>query len=112
MCCAREVGVVDPVFDVPAYQMQPDGFSLIQWCEQYLGPRVGNKDDLQPSNVVVVKPAKHPQHLGLVADYKFGGLSIIHACNTAHPPRVVETRLMFSREMIFVAGFTFPGVVG
>ena len=100
-----------PDFDVPEYSQQPDGWSMVQWCRLYLGEEL-LRQEIGPGDAVVVATDIYPQHLGLLGDYRHGGLSIIHASNalSVQPPRVIETRLMFSRNMRFVAGFTFPGV--
>jgi hypothetical protein len=67
---------------------------------------------MQPGDIAVLITDLLPQHLGLLGDYRHGGLSIIHACNARScvPPRVIETRLMFSRALRFVAAFEFPGI--
>jgi cell wall-associated NlpC family hydrolase len=109
ICVGRDLGLVPPDFDVPAYSPNPDGHSLIDWCEQHLGPRVA-QEALEPGIALIVKAQVHPQHLGILGDYAHGGLSIIHSALNAQPPRVIETRLMFSRTMQFVAAFALPGV--
>ena len=105
---ARELAIVSQNFDVPPYTRNPDGKSLIAWCEQYM-KRI-TREQMQPGDAVVVAPDKRPQHLGILGDYRHGGLSIIHAAEIASPPRVIETRLMFGRGMEFVAVYSFPGV--
>lgn len=109
VCCAREQGLVEPGFDVPAYEARPDGRTLLAWCRRYMGPEVG-QEAMQPGDALVMITDTLPQHLGVVGDYRYGGLSLIHAANTARPPRVIETRLMFSRVQRFVAAFTFPNI--
>ena len=109
ICVGRECGLVAADFDVPAYLPQPDGSSLVQWCDAHLGPRVG-RDAMRPGDAVVVRAGVRPQHLALLGDYRHGGLSIIHASADAHPPRVIETRLMFSNVLRFVAAWQMPGV--
>lgn len=109
VCDAREMGVVAPDFDVPAYLAQPDGRTLIAWCRQYLGEEV-TKDEMEPGDVVVFVADAYPQHLGIVGNYLYGRLSVIHASNVSRPPRVIETRLMFTRVMRFTAAFEFPGI--
>lgn len=104
---ARELGIVAPDFDVQGYARQPDGSSLLQWCAQSM-PEI-RRDQMQRGDVVVVAFDAAPGHLGIVADYAHGGLSIIHALGiTAR--RVVETRLMFTAAMRFVRAFQMPGV--
>lgn len=107
---ARELGLVAPNFDVTAYPRMPDGTSLMQTAALHMQPAVVDMP-LQPGQVIVVAFDADPQHLGILGDYRHGGLSIIHAAARAQPGRVIETRLMFSRSMRFVAGFNFPGVV-
>ena len=63
---------------------------------------------MQPGDVVVVSFDRDPQHLGILGDYRHGGLSIIHAAGLTG--RVIETRLMFTEQMKFVAAFTLPGI--
>lgn len=109
ICAGRETGLVAADFDVPAYVPQPDGHSLLDWCREHLGPAVAQAD-MRPGDAIVLRAGPRPQHLALLGDYRHGGLSIIHACADSHPPRVIETRLMFSRVLRFVAAFRMPGV--
>lgn len=109
VCVARQLGLVEPGFDVPAYTDRPDGRTLLAWCRRYMGAPVA-LEGLQPGDALVMITDVLPQHLGVVGDYRYGGLSLIHAANNAHPPRVIETRLMFSRVQKFVAAFQFPGI--
>lgn len=107
---ARELGLVAADFDVPAYPRVPDGLSLLRWCDEYM-TRV-DREQLQPGQVIAVVIDAEPQHLGIVGDYRHGGLSLIHAA--ARVPngrgRVIETRLMFSRVQRFAAAWALPGV--
>lgn len=111
VCAAREAGLVAPGFDVPEYLAKPDGTSLMKWAVQFLGPSIP-RVTMRAGDVIVVKPGKRPQHLGLLGDYLHDRtkLSLIHASNAASPARVVESRLMFSSAMFFVAVFTIPGI--
>lgn len=102
---ARETGRVDPDFDITSYPRTPDGRSLIALCEQHMKPVT--REDMQPGHVVVVAFDKDPQHFGVLGDYRHGGLSIIHAASSHG--RVIETRLMFSNAMRFVAAYELPG---
>jgi hypothetical protein len=43
-----------------------------------------------------------------LGDYRHGGLSIIHAAGLTG--RVIETRLMFTEQMKYVAAFALPGI--
>lgn len=109
ICCAREFGIVEQEFDVPQYLPMPDGRTLLAWCRQYMGAPVA-KADLHPGHALVAAIDERPQHLGIVADYKYGGLSLIHASNDPRHMRVIETRLMFSGVLKYKAAFSFPGV--
>ena len=109
---ARELRLVPIDFDVRAYAAVPDGTSLMGWCEACMQPV--ERAALAPGDVVVVAFDMDPQHLGIVADYVHGGLSLIHtASRVPNSPRgkVIETRLMFGSSMRFVAGFALPKVV-
>jgi len=102
---ARQLGLVAPTFDVPAYSRQPDG-TMMPLCQAYMTQIAAQ--DAQPGDVMVFAPDRDPQHMGILGDYRHGGLSIIHA--SAKAGRVIETRLMFSRAFRFVAAFALPGV--
>ena len=105
---ARELGIVTSDFDIPAYVQGPDG-TMLYWCNRYLTPIPGS--ELQPGDIVVLVPDLLPQHMGILGDYRNGGLSIIHAASNEHPPRVLETRLLFSRASRFAAAYSFPKVI-
>ena len=104
----RELGLVAPDFDTPAYTPTPDGRMMIEGCDREM--RRIAQSEMQPGDAILLITDAHPQHLGILGDYIHGGLSIIHSANNAHPPRVIETRLMFSRAQRFVAAFSLPGV--
>jgi cell wall-associated NlpC family hydrolase len=104
---ARELGLVSAGFDVDAYPRVPDGRSLMHLTDLHM-TRLAGKDAMQPGDVVVVSFDKDPQHLGILADYRHGGLSIVHAAGQTG--RVIETRLMFSHSMKFVAAYSLPGI--
>lgn len=108
VCAARELALVAAGFDVPPYTMTPDGRSMVAWCERYMTPVT--REAMQPGDAVLLIVDALPQHLGILGDYRHGGLSIIHAAARADPPRVIETRLMFSRVQRFVAAYALPGV--
>lgn len=111
ICVARELGLVTPDFDVPAYTPSPDG-SLLAWCDRYM-VRLEDHSG-QPGDVLAVAVDSDPQHLCVLGDYRLGGLSIIHALSRrGHRDavgRVVETRLMYSRTLRHVATYALPGV--
>lgn len=103
---ARNLGLVDPAWDVRGYARNPDGRTLMAACLDQLDSV--DFVDMQAGDVVMVRFDTHPQHLGILGDYRHGGLSIIHASGNAG--KVIETRLMFSAAMQFVAAFKFRGV--
>ena len=106
---ARELGLVAKDFDVPPYTKVPDGKTFLEWCDRYM-TRI-TQSEMQIGDAVVVIVDKHPAHIGILGDYVHGGFSIIHASNARStvPARVIETRLMFSRGMKFVAAYRLPG---
>jgi len=103
---ARTLGAVPPNFDVTGYPRVPDGVSLMATARQYMTEIA--RDNKKPGDVIVVSFDRDPQHFGILADYRHGGFSIIHGAS--NPGRVIETRLMFSEHMKFVAVFELPGV--
>ena len=108
ICTARALGLVAPDFDVPEYRRAPDG-TLIDWCERYM-KRI-EREAMRPGDAVALVVDADPQHLGILGDYRHGGLSIIHAASRRDGSgSVIETRLMFSRALRFVAAYALPGV--
>lgn len=101
---AREIGAVPADWDVGGYGRVPDGKQLVHHLSERLVPVA--QADMAPGDVVLVAFDSHPQHVGIVGDYLHGGLSIIHASG-AHG-RVLETRLLFTKAMRFVAAYRFP----
>jgi len=108
ICVARELGLVVPDFDVPSYVMQPDGHSLLQWCDAHM--RRVSRARMQPGDAVVVKSGVRPQHLALIAELN-GAPTIIHASNLPRARRVVEDLLRFRAGLVYVAAYAFPGIV-
>lgn len=90
------------------YTQHPDGKNLLEACRAYLIPI--SKEKMQMGDVVLITLHEHPQHMGILGDYRNGGLSIIHASNDQRLMKVVEMRLMFSQRFRFTAAFSFPGV--
>lgn len=108
VCGARKIGVVAPDFDVEPYTQQPDGYTFLAECDKYM-IRV-EKEYLQVGDLIVFKIEALPQHIGVLGNYKYGGFSLIHAAMRVDPPRVIETRLMFSKIMVYVQGYKLPGI--
>lgn len=102
---ARSLGLVAEDFDISGYSRHPDG-SLLALCAQHMVPLV--RDAMQPGDVLVLAIEHDPQHMGIVGDYRHGGLSLIHAASGLG--RVIETRLMFARNAVFRGAFALPGV--
>jgi cell wall-associated NlpC family hydrolase len=105
---AKFCKIIGDDFVTPDYGPEPDGILLRKVLDQHLIPT----EKKEPGNVVLLAPGDRPQHVGILAPYKHGGLSMIHACNAKScvPPRVIETRLLFARNMKFVASYSFPGI--
>ena len=70
----REVGLLD--FDTRAYGRIPDGQQLRTLCEQHL--LVKPVADVAPSDVLLMRFTRHPQHLAIVGD-RGEPFSLIHA---------------------------------
>lgn len=104
ICLARELGLAAPDFDVPPYMPTPDGHTMIEWCDAHL-QRV-ERAVMQPGDMLIVVVDTDPGHIGILADYAHGGFAIIHASSSSHPPRVIETRLMFSRALRYMASYS------
>jgi cell wall-associated NlpC family hydrolase len=102
----REFNLCEPDFDISGYARNPDGKSLMALSRVHMTPI--SREAMRAGDVVVVRFGDHPQHFGVLADYKHGGLSLVHAAMKSGA--VVEQRLMFSSAMHFVAAFALPGV--
>lgn len=102
---ARSLELIAPDVDVNGYSRSPDG-TMLAWCDAHM-QRI---DEIELGAVLAMATAEQPQHLGIVGNYVHGGWSLVHACNAAHPPRVVETRLMFARNMQLRGVYRMPGV--
>ena len=109
VCTARELGIYPPTFDVPRYTPHPDGVTMLALCREFM--REISLGEIQLGDVLAVFINERPQHLGIIADYRNGHKSIIHASNDSRLMRVVEMRLMFSKHFRFAGAFRFPGVV-
>lgn len=103
---ARELNLVAPDFDVSAYPRVPDGLSLMSTAREHMNEI--SRESMQAGDIVVVSFDRDPQHFGVLGNYRHGGFSIIHAASNAG--RVIETRLMFSEHMKYVAAFALPGI--
>ncbi len=68
------------------------------------------KVDMQIGDVVWMRFQAEPQHLGIVGDYRHGGLSLIHAYNGSGLRKVVEHRIDEQWLARIVAVWRYPGV--
>jgi len=105
ICVARDLGLSPQGTDWTGYGKHPDG-SMLPLCDQHM-IRI-SKDAMQPGDVLVMAIERDPQHMGIVGDYRHGGLSLIHAASKTG--RVIETRLMFARNQLFRGAYALPGV--
>lgn len=64
--------------------------------------------EAQAGDVLLMRFATEPQHLGILAPYEHGGLSLIHAYSRAR--KVVEHRLDDVWRSRVVEAFALPGV--
>ena len=108
LCVAKQLKLIEADFDVQGYSRIPDGVNLLHIADSKL-IRI-TKEEMQPGDILVVSFDKEPQHLGILGNYRHGGLSIIHAAGGGGNDKVIETRLMFSSAMKFVAVYKLPGV--
>ena len=106
ICVARDLGISAPDTDYTGYGRRPDG-ALLSLCDQHM-VRI-SRDAMQPGDVLVLAVENDPQHMGIIGDYRHGGLSLIHAASKAG--RVIETRLMFAANQKFRGAYALPGVV-
>ena len=113
---AVSLGLVDPrwgaaTFDVEfaGYGRQPHAGLLRIVCDRFM--RAIQTVEAQPGDVLLMSFAGGaPQHLGIIADYRHGGHSLVHALATAG--RVVEHRLSPAWRGKAVAAYSLPGVEG
>lgn len=97
--CGRATGRVAPDFDITGYGRYPDGKLLLHYLREHMDPV--DPADMRPGDALCVAFERFPQHVGIVADYVHGGLSMIHALGSANA--VVEHRLLFTRLMRLVS---------
>lgn len=86
---AQKFGV--PLVDYTRYGRLPVPIEMRAALDAHL-TRI-KRGDIGLGDVVWIKFETEPQHLGIIGDYRYGGLSVIHAYNGAGLNRVVEHRL-------------------
>lgn len=94
-------------WNVTGYRRIPDGHTLMERLREELGREV-EQSAMQPGHLIVLDWGRFPHHVGILGDYRSGGLSLIHASSVIG--KVVEQRLVFTEQARFVAAFEFPGV--
>lgn len=90
------------------YARQPSGASLLGGLHRCAVPIPVH--EAQPADIIVVDWGMGPQHVGWLADYRHGGLSLIHALSRGAGGSVVEHRLTGRALSRPVAAFSVPGV--
>lgn len=94
--------VFDPQFG--GYSRQPSHGTLQRVCESFMA----QTDEPDVGDVLLMRFADEPQHLGIVCDYAHGGLSLVHAL--ARAGKVVEHRLAPVWRARVVRAYRMPGV--
>jgi len=84
---AKDIGI-EGVTDVLTYSRHPVTFALKQQMDKVLIPI--DPREIQPGDVCLFKMVQIPQHVAIVGDYKYGGLSLIHCYQKVG--RMVEHR--------------------
>jgi cell wall-associated NlpC family hydrolase len=96
----------DPrVDDYMGYKRVPYKDTLTRILDEHM-IRI-EEHEMMPGDVVCTTMKENPHHVGIVAAYPSGGLSIIHAA--MHNGKVVESRLTYE-SMKFVAAYRYPRV--
>lgn len=95
--------------EVAAYGRRGKGNLGLGLCELFW-KRIG-VHAAKAGDVIVFKwKSGPPQHIGVLADYRHGGLSVIHALGPASPNKVLEQRLDELWMGRAVAAFHIAGV--
>lgn len=68
------------------------------------------KADMQPGDLVWIRFRAVPTHFAILGDYRYGGLSLIHAYNGDGVKSVVEHRMDQTWLDRIVGVWRFPGV--
>lgn len=110
VCIARELGLSD--YDQSGYGRQPANGLLEAALDASLTRRP--LDAMQPGMVALIRFHEEPQHVGVLADYVWGDLSLIHAYSAVRAGRergrVTEHRLDAAWRARIVAVYDFPGI--
>ncbi len=111
---AVELGIVSADFwqtsfaKHAGYSQQAYAGSLIRVLRDFM-------PEIEPAaaiagDVVVMKFATEPQHVGVLVPYAHGGLALLHAWNGSNVRKVVEHRLDERWRARVTNAFAFPGV--
>lgn len=79
-----------PIADLQAYGREPLGGELRAMMAANLGEPVP-KAEMRPGDMVLMRFLGEPSHVGLIGDYLYGGLSLIHTYSQVR--KVVEHRI-------------------
>lgn len=113
ICVARAKLIVAADFDVTGYERTPDGTSLLVECDRWMTRIPMNQ--MRPADVLVYAFIAElgPQHMGIIADYRYGGHSLIQAlAHSNGKGRVVESNISRERRgWIPIQAYAMPGVV-
>lgn len=101
ICVARDIERIPADWDITGYARVPDGVQLMRRLRA--NAEEIEQSDMEPGDFICAAFREWPQHVGILGDYQHGGLSLIHASN--RHAKVVEHRLLFSRQLRFVAAF-------
>jgi cell wall-associated NlpC family hydrolase len=88
LAVCQSLGLSD--FQFKNYNLFNNPAMLFDHCDQHMD-RIEPKD-AQPGDVAAISYPGVPHHLAFYGDYKYGGLSLIHALNLGNR-QVVEHRL-------------------
>ena len=88
------------------YSRQPSNGQLRSVCDSFM--RCIEIEDARPGDVAMMRFHADPMHLGFLADYRHGGMSIVHALSAIG--EVCEHRLSSLWRDRMVAVYRLPGV--
>lgn len=103
---ARALGIVAPHFDITGYARQPDERRFAELCAACMTPIP--EAEARAGDVASIAFGGHTMHLGIVADYAHGGLSLIHSLMRSS--RVVEHRIDDAWRARIAGWHRMPGV--
>lgn len=89
------------------YPRMPDGVAFEAYMNHF-ADRI-QLAAMRPGDVILLRYDTHPQHAAILGDYKYGGLSMIHAMSV---PKlgVREHRIDNTWRRRIVAAYSIPGV--